>query len=91
MVLTLPIVYPLIIELGFNGLWFGVIMIMIVNIGVLTPPLGLNVFIISGIVRHVPIEKIFKGVVPSIITMVIFIILLIIFPGIVTFLPSITN
>ena len=91
MVLTLPIVYPLVTQLGFDGLWFGIIMIMIVNIGVLTPPLGLNVFIISGIVRHVPIEKIFKGVVPSIITMVIFIIILIIFPEIVTFLPSITK
>lgn len=91
MVLTLPIIYPLIIELGFDGIWFGIIMIMIVNIGVLTPPLGMNVFIISGIVKHVPIQQIFKGVIPSIIAMIIFIIVLIIFPGIVTFLPSITK
>lgn len=91
MVLTLPIIYPLIIELGFDGIWFGIIMIMIVNIGVLTPPLGMNVFIISGIVKHVPIQHIFKGVIPSIIVMIIFIIVLIIFPGIVTFLPSITK
>jgi len=90
MVLTLPIVYPIITDLGYNGLWFGVIMILIVNIGVLTPPLGLSVYIIAGIVKHVSIEQIFKGVIPSIITMILFIILLIIFPEIVTFLPEIT-
>jgi TRAP-type C4-dicarboxylate transport system permease large subunit len=88
MVLTLPIVYPIVTQLGFDGLWFGIIMVMVLNIGILTPPLGLSVYIISGIVKDVPIEKIFKGVVPSIITMVIFTIILIIFPEIVTFLPS---
>jgi len=91
MVLTLPIIYPLIIQLGFDGLWFGVIMIMMINIGVLTPPLGLSVFIISSIVKEVPIEKIFKGVIPVIVTMVLFIIILIIFPEIVTFLPSLSG
>jgi len=88
MVLTLPIVYPLITQLGFDGLWFGIIMVMVLNIGVLTPPLGLSVYIISGVVKDVPIEKIFLGVVPSIITMVIFTVILVIFPEIVTFLPS---
>lgn len=88
MVLTLPIVYPMITQLGFDGLWFGIIMVMILNIGVLTPPLGLSVYIISGVVKDVPIEKIFLGVIPSIITMIIFTIILVIFPEIVTFLPS---
>jgi len=88
MVLTLPIVFPLITQLGFDGLWFGIIMVMVLNIGVLTPPLGLSVYIISGVVKDVPIEKIFLGVVPSIITMVIFTVILVIFPEIVTFLPS---
>lgn len=88
MVLTLPIVYPLIIQLGFDGLWFGIIMILLINIGILTPPLGLSVYIISGVVKDVPIAKIFKGVVPVIIAMVAFTVILIIFPKIVTFLPS---
>ncbi|MFK4997206.1 TRAP transporter large permease subunit [Bacillus sp. N9] len=61
MVLTLPIVYPLITQLGFDGLWFGIIMVMVLNIGVLTPPLGLSVYIISGVVKDVPIEKSLKG------------------------------
>lgn len=88
MVLTLPIVYPLITQLGFDGLWFGIIIVMVLNIGVLTPPLGLSVYIISGVVKDVPIQQIFKGVIPAILTMVAFTIVLVIFPEIVTFLPS---
>lgn len=87
-VLTLPIVYPLIIDLGFSGLWFGIVMVMIVNIGLLTPPLGLNVFIIKGVANHIPMNSIFKGVIPMIIAMVISIVIIIIFPEIVTFLPD---
>lgn len=88
MVLTLPIVYPLITQLGFDGMWFGVIIVMVLNIGLLTPPLGLSVYIISGVVKDVPIKEIFKGVMPSILVMLIFTVLLIIFPEIVTFLPG---
>ena len=91
MTLTLPIVFPIITSLGFDGLWFGIIMVLMINIGVLTPPLGLSVYIISGIVKDVPIEQIFKGVVPAICLMIAFVVLLIIFPGIVTFLPALTG
>lgn len=91
MVLTLPIIYPIITQLGFDGLWFGVIMVLIINIGVLTPPLGLNVYIVSGVVKHLPIQRIFRAVVPSIITMFVCIVILTIFPDLVTFLPNITD
>ncbi|GEK59946.1 C4-dicarboxylate ABC transporter permease [Marinococcus halophilus] len=88
MVLTLPIVYPMITDLGFDGIWFGIIMVMVTNTALLTPPLGLSVYIISGIVKDVSIERIFKGVMPAVFTMVLFTILLIIFPQIVTYWPS---
>jgi TRAP-type C4-dicarboxylate transport system permease large subunit len=88
MVLTLPIVYPIITQLGFDGLWFGIIMVMVINIGVLTPPLGISVYIISGIVKDVPIQKIFKGVFPAVLAMALFIVVLVIFPDIVTYLPG---
>src|SRR5690606_24271748 len=88
MTLTLPIVYPIITSLGFDGLRFGIIMVIMINIGVLTPPLGLSVYIISGIVRDVPIEQIFRGVIPAICIMMAFTVLLIVFPEIITFLPS---
>src|SRR5699024_113016 len=63
-VLTLPVVYPLIMMLGYDGILFGVVMIFVMNMGLLTPPLGLSVYIISGIVKDVPIQRIFKGVTP---------------------------
>ncbi len=88
LVLTLPIVYPLMINLGFDGIWFGVIMVMVLNMGLLTPPLGLSVYIISGVVRDVPIQQIFRGVTPMLITMIVFTIILCIFPQIVIFLPN---
>ncbi|MGJ9385037.1 TRAP transporter large permease [Salipaludibacillus sp. CF4.18] len=91
MVLTLPIVYPIVTQLGFDGIWFGIIMVMVLNIGVLTPPLGLSIYIISGVVKDVPIDKIFRGVTPMVIVMVFFTILLVVFPEIVLYLPSLTE
>jgi len=87
-VLTLPIIHPLITDLGFDGVWFGIIMVLIMNLGLLTPPLGMSVYIINGIVPEVPIEKIFRGVIPMIITIVLFIIVLTIFPEIVLFIRA---
>ncbi|WP_138417622.1 TRAP transporter large permease [Aquibacillus sediminis] len=87
-VLVLPIVYPVITELGFNGVWFGVIMVMAINIGSLTPPLGISVYVIKGVAPDIPVQTIFRGVVPMIIAMVACIALLISFPQIVTILPD---
>ncbi|WP_078392576.1 TRAP transporter large permease [Shouchella patagoniensis] len=88
LVLTLPIVYPIVTQLGFDGIWFGVIMVMVFNMGVITPPLGISVFVINGVARDIPVQTIFRGVIPMLITMVLFTILLVIFPEIVTFLPN---
>ena len=87
-VLTLPVVYPLITMLGFDGIWFGVVMIFVMNIGLLTPPMGLSVYIISGVVKDVPIQRIFKGVIPMLLMMILCLALVVVFPGIVTFLPN---
>ncbi|MEF2293639.1 TRAP transporter large permease [Virgibacillus dokdonensis] len=87
-VLTIPIVYPIILELGFNGVWFGIIMVMAINIGSLTPPLGISIFVIKGVAPNIPVQTIFKGAIPMIVGMIICILLLIIFPSFVTILPS---
>jgi tripartite ATP-independent transporter DctM subunit len=87
-VLTLSILYPIITSLGFDGVWFGVIMVMAVNIGLLTPPLGVSVFVIKGVAKDVPLQTIFRGVVPMVLAMIVCTALLIIFPQIVTFLPE---
>ncbi|WP_010095285.1 TRAP transporter large permease [Ornithinibacillus scapharcae] len=86
-VLTLPVVYPLITMLGFDGVWFGVVMILVMNIGLLTPPMGLSVYIISG-VTNIPAGRIFKGVIPMLMMMVLCLILIVTFPDIVLFLPE---
>src|SRR5699024_11159942 len=90
-VLTLPIIHPLIIDLGFDGVWFGIIMVLIMNLGLLTPPLGMSVYIINGIVPEVPLQRIFVGVIPMIITIVSFIVLLVAFPEIVLFIRDYMN
>src|SRR5699024_2185571 len=70
-VLTLPVVYPLITTLGFDGVWYGVVMVFVMNIGLITPPLGLSVYVISGVAKDIPIQRIFRGVVPMLFMMVI--------------------
>lgn len=90
-VITLPILHPIISELGFNGIWFGVIMIMVINIGALTPPLGISVYVIKGVVKNISLQTIFRGVVPMIIAMLVCVGILIIFPQLVTILPDLMN
>lgn len=87
--LTVPIFYPVVTDvLGYNPIWFGVITVLVVAMGVITPPVGMNVFIIKGVAKDVPLETIFKGVWPFIIAIFACIALLIIFPQIATFLPN---
>jgi len=87
--LTTPIFYPVAVtSLGFDPIWFGVIVVMVVAMGVITPPVGMNVYIIKGVAKDVPLETIFKGVWPFLICIVIAIAVLIAFPSIATFLPS---
>ncbi len=88
MVLTIPILYPLIVQLGFDPIWFGVLMVVMLNIGMVTPPVGINVYVTAGVAKDVPLMTIFRGVIPLWIAMIACAILLIAFPQIATFLPS---
>jgi tripartite ATP-independent transporter DctM subunit len=87
--LTVPIFYPLIIKMGFDPIWFGVIMVLISEMGVITPPVGMNVYVVHGIAKDVPMFTIFRGAMPFFIMMILCIVLLIIFPQIALFLPHI--
>jgi C4-dicarboxylate transporter, DctM subunit len=86
--LTIPIVFPIIQALGYDPVWFGIIIVMVVELGLITPPIGINVFVIKGIAREVPLETIFRGVTPFIVAQVILILILIAFPQIALWLPS---
>ena len=88
LVLTLPIVHPLIIELGFDPIWFGVLIVITIEIGLITPPVGVNVFVVKGIAGDVPLRHIFAGVIPFWIAMIICILILLVFPEIALFLPN---
>lgn len=87
LLLTLPIVYPLITALGFDPIWFGVIVVILLEIGLVTPPVGINLFITSK-ASKVPVEKVFVGAIPFIIIELILILVLILFPKIILFLPN---
>ncbi|MBL7204212.1 MAG: TRAP transporter large permease subunit [Desulfobacteraceae bacterium] len=86
--LTLPVIFPTVQALGFDPIWFGVITVIIMEMGQITPPVGINVFVISGVAKDVPMLTIFKGVVPFLLVQGLIILILIIFPGLATYLPS---
>ena len=88
MVLTLPVIFPTIISLGFNPIWFGVISVLMMEAGLITPPLGLNIFVISG-VADVPMEIVFKGTIVFLLAIFLVVGLVTIFPGIALFLPGV--
>ena len=89
--LTVPILYPTVIALGFDPIWFGVIIVLVVEMGVITPPVGINVYIIKGVAPDVPMGKIFQGAMVFLIGMIILAALLMIFPILATWLPSLTT
>jgi tripartite ATP-independent transporter DctM subunit len=89
MLLTIPIFYPLVVTtLGYDPIWFGVIILLVVSMGVITPPIGLNVYVIKGVAPEVPLETIFKGVWPFVIAILVCIVILMAFPQIATVLPN---
>ena len=86
--LTIPILYPLVLSLGFDSIWFGVIIVLVGEMGVITPPVGINVYVIKGVAPDVPLETIFKGIFPFLGAIIACAAILIAFPQIATFLPS---
>lgn len=88
MVLTLPVIFPVIVALNFNPIWFGVVAVLMMEAGLITPPVGLNVYTLAGIAKDVPMAEIFKGAAPFLAAIIVVALILTIFPGIVLFLPG---
>jgi tripartite ATP-independent transporter DctM subunit len=86
--MTAPILYPIIVAAGFDPIWFGVIVTINMEIGLIHPPVGLNIFVIQGIAPEIPLSKILWGTLPYVILMMLQIVILCIFPQIATWLPS---
>jgi tripartite ATP-independent transporter DctM subunit len=87
-ILTVPIVFPAITALGFDPIWFGVIIVMTVELGLIHPPVGMNVFVIKSVVGELKFSTIFLGVAPFIVTDIIRLVILVAVPGLATWLPS---
>ena len=81
----------MVLTLGFDPVWFGVIVVLVTEMGVITPPVGINVYVIKGIAEDVPLETIFKGIFPFLGALIIAVAILIFFPQIATFLPDLAG
>jgi len=88
LLLTLPVVFPVIVTLGYDPIWFGIIVVKMVEIGLVTPPIGLNCFVVNGVRPDIPLTTVFAGVWPFVLADCLTIALFIAFPGIVLFLPN---
>lgn len=86
--LTVPIFFPVVQALGFDPIWFGVIIVLVTEMGVITPPVGVNVYVVQGVVKDVPLEVIFRGVLPMLGALLVCNLLLMLFPSIALFLPG---
>jgi len=89
MLITIPFAYPLVTGLGYDPIWWGVVMVMVIEVGMITPPIGMNVFVLHGVARDVPLSTIFKGIVPFLCADLIRIAVIIVFPGLALWLPGI--
>lgn len=91
LLLTMPLTYPLVTDLGFSGLWYGILAVKMVEVGLLTPPFGLNVFLVSGVVKEAKVEQVFRGVVPFIVAELCVVLLIVLVPDLVTWLPDLAS
>lgn len=86
--LTIPVFFPLVIGLGFDPIWFGILIVMVVEISLITPPIGMNIFVIRSVARDIPVTTIYRGIIPFVAVDVIRLLLVVFLPAIVLFLPS---
>jgi tripartite ATP-independent transporter DctM subunit len=88
LVLTLPVVFPVILALGYSPIWFGVIVVIVLEMGLISPPVGVNVFVVKGVAPDVPLATIFNGIWPFWLAMLACLLILVAFPGIALYLPN---
>lgn len=88
MVLTMPVIFPVVLALGFDPIWFGVMAVLMMEAGLITPPMGLNIFTVAGVAKDVSIETIFRGVLPFILAILAVVVLIAVFPQVALFLPG---
>jgi tripartite ATP-independent transporter DctM subunit len=88
LVLTVPIVFPIMMALGYDPVWFGIFMVIVLEMGLISPPVGINVFVVKGVAEDVPMGRIFAGILPFWVAMIVCVALLVAFPQIALVLPN---
>jgi len=88
MLLTVPIFFPVVVELGFDPIWFGIVVVVVTEISLITPPVGLNVFVLSGLVKDISTGTIFRGILPFWVADMVRLAIIVLFPSIALLLPS---
>ena len=89
MVITMPFVYPLVIGIGYDPIWWGIVLVMVIEIGMITPPIGMNVFVLYGVAKTIPLKTIFTGIVPFLVADLARLTIIILFPIITLWLPTV--
>ncbi len=89
--LTIPILFPIVLKLGYSPIWFGVMIVLAAEMGVITPPVGVNVYVIKGVAEDVPLHTIFRGIFPFLIALFVAIAAILLIPQIATFLPNLVS
>ncbi len=89
--LTIPIFHPVVMNLGYDPVWFGVMIVLVTQMGTITPPVGVCAYVVSGIERDVPLETIFRGCIPFLLALLAVAVLLILFPSVALFLPGLVR
>lgn len=89
MVITFPFIYPLVVDMGYSPIWWGIVLLMAIEVGMITPPIGMNVFVIHGVAKTVPLQTIFKGIFPFFYADILRILLIIFIPGLAMWLPTV--
>ena len=90
MLLTVPLFFPVITALGYDPVWFGILVVIVVQIGMISPPVGMNIFVVKNLLREVSIAQVYRGVTPFTFALIALLVVIVAFPGVVTWLPSLT-
>ena len=91
MVVTIPIIVPLVVAQGFDPIWFGILMIVLIEMALITPPVGLNLYVVQGARKSGRMSEVMVGAIPYVVAMLIMVALLIAFPSIALYLPSVLS
>jgi TRAP-type C4-dicarboxylate transport system permease large subunit len=86
--LTIPLFFPIVVQLGFDPVWFGILIVMVVQIGLISPPVGMNLFVLNSLLEDVKLSAIFKGVWPFVFVLVLNLIVFMVFPSLSLWIPS---